>query len=277
MSMLNNTTGYTNTATGYATLYSNTTGFFNTASGFGALYYNTTGNYNTADGNQALYSATTGYRNVALGYYAGFAITTGSDNIVIGANNQGAAAENGVIRIGTSAYQKKAFIAGIRGVTTGSATASTVFVDVNGQLGTIKSSRRYKEDIQPMGRVSERLFALRPVTFKYRQPYEDGSKPVQYGLVAEEVAEVFPELVVYGKDGKPETVAYHVLATLLLNELQKDHYAMQAMRHENEAQAVRIASLEKETARIAALEQQVAMLAQAVERADKSRMVASTR
>jgi hypothetical protein len=155
--------------------------------------------------------------------------------------------------------------------------AVAVLIDANGQLGTINSSRRFKEDIQPMGSVSERLFALRPVTFKYKQPYEDGAKPVQYGLVAEEVAEVFPELVVYGKDGKPETVAYHVLATLLLNELQKDHGAMQA-------QAERIASLEKQTstlerqnAELATLKAQVAMLAQAVERADKSQMLASTR
>ena len=150
-------------------------------------------------------------------------ITTGSDNIILGAANQGVAAENGVIRIGNKTYQKKAFIAGIRGVTTGSATASTVFVDVNGQLGTIKSSRRYKEDIQSMDNVSEKLFGLRPVTFRYTQPFDDGSKPVQYGLIAEEVAEVMPELVVYGEDGKPETVSYHLLATLLLNEVQKDH------------------------------------------------------
>jgi hypothetical protein len=109
------------------------------------------------------------------------------------------------------------------------------------------------------------------------QPYADGSKPVQYGLVAEDVAEVFPELVVYGKDGKPETVAYHVLATLLLNELQKDHRVMQV-------QAERIASLEKQTstlekhsAELAALKAQVALLAQAVEQADKSAMVAATR
>jgi len=102
--------------------------------------------------------------------------------------------------------------------------------------------------------------------------------------VAEEVAEVFPELVIYGKDGKPETVAYHALATLLLNELQKDHRVMQAqseeltaLRRDNEAQAARVASLEKQTARIAVLEQQVAILAQAVERADKGSMVASAR
>ena len=105
-----------------------------------------------------------------------------------------------------------------------------MLIDANGQLGTINSSRRFKEDIQPMGSASERLFGLRPVTFRYKQPYDDGSKPVQFGLVAEEVAQVFPELVVNGKDGKPDTVSYHLLATLLLNEVQKDHRVMQAMR-----------------------------------------------
>jgi len=140
-----------------------------------------------------------------------------------------------VIRISNKTYQKKAFIAGTRGVTTGSTTASTVFIGVNGQLGAIKSSRRYKEGIQSMGSVSDKLFGLRPATVRYKQPYDYGSKPIQYGLVAEEFAQVFPELVVDGKDGKPETVSYHLLATLLLNEVQKGHRVMQA-------QADRIAS-----------------------------------
>ena len=260
-----------NTAVGYEAMYGDEvvgiTGNNNTASGSAALRGLTTGNNNTASGSYALYKNTTGYRNVAFGYNAGYAITTGSDNIILGAANQGVAAENGVIRIGNKTYQKKAFIAGIRGVTTGSATASTVFVDVNGQLGTIKSSRRYKEDIQTMDSVSEKLFGLRPVTFRYTQPFDDGSKPVQYGLIAEEVADVFPELVVYGEDGKPETVSYHLLATLLLNEVQKEHLMVEALRRDNDAQA----------ARMAALEQQVAVLAKAAERAEKDRMVASTK
>jgi hypothetical protein len=272
-----------NTASGYGSLRRNTSGGYNTASGGNALANNTTGNSNTATGNGALYSNSTGFRNVALGWNAGYAVT-GSDNIVIGASNNGLTGENGVTRIGISTYQKKAFIAGIRGVQTGSTGAVAVLIDANGQLGTINSSRRFKEDIQTMGSVSERLFALRPVTFKYKQPYEDGSKPVQYGLVAEEVAKVFPELVVYGKDGKPETVSYHLLATLLLNEVQKDHRVMQA-------QPERIASLEKQTARTEALEQQVraqaaqlaalnrqvAVLARLVGNADKAQMVASAR
>ena len=264
--LFSNTTGAYNAASGAEALFSNTTGNNNTASGTLALRANTTGSQNTAIGHRALFLNTVGFRNVALGYQAGYAVT-GSDNIILGGGNQGVAADNGVIRIGASAYQKRAFMAGIRGVKTGATGAVAVLIDSKGQLGTINSSRRFKEDIQPMGSVSERLFALRPVTFRYKQAYEDGSKPVQYGLVAEEVAEVFPELVVHGKDGKPETVAYHVLATLLLNELQKEHRVVEALRQDDEVQA----------ARMAALEQQVAVLAQAVERAGKSRVVASTR
>lgn len=275
--LYSNTTGVENTAYGNRALYRNTTGSNNTANGQNALFSNTTGNYNSANGTGSLKNATSGYRNVALGYQSGYAVTTGSDNIIIGGGNQGLAADAGVIRIGTSAYQKKAFVAGIRGIKTGATGAVAVLIDANGQLGTINSSRRFKEDIQPMGSASERLFGLRPVTFRYKQPYDDGSKPVQFGLVAEEVAQVFPELVVNGKDGKPDTVSYHLLATLLLNEVQKDHRVMQAMRQENSVQAERIASLEKQTAELAALKAQVATMAKVIERLDKDRMVASAR
>ena len=221
VSLFSNTTGDYNTASGGLALFNNATGDQNTAGGFRALYYNTAGNRNTAQGSHALYHAT-GNRNVALGYNAGYAITTGENNIMIGAAQTGSASDSGVIRIGTKNYQKRAFIGGIRGVTTGRADAVPVVIDSNGQLGTISSSRRVKENIQPMGSVSERLLALRPVTFRYKTNYEDGSRPTEFGLIAEEVAEVFPELVVYGEDGKPETVSYHVLSTLLLNEVQKE-------------------------------------------------------
>jgi len=271
-----NSTGNSNTASGYQALFSNTLGAQNVASGVSALRSNTSGNSNVALGGSALFQNATGFRNVALGYEAGYALT-GSDNIFIGAKNPGSAAANGVIRIGTKAFQKKAFIAGIQGVKTGSTTASAVFVDVNGQLGTIKSSGRYKEDIQPMGSVSERLFALRPVTFRYKEPDEDGSKPVQFGLVAEEVAEAFPELVVYDEEGKPETVSYHLLATLLLNEFQKEHRATEVLRRDNAAMAARMAGLEQQSAELAQLKKQVAMMAEVIERLDHERMVATTR
>ena len=223
-----------------------------------ALFFNSTGNRNTANGTYALYNAT-GHRNVALGFNAGNAITTGVDNIMIGAGQKGKANDTGVIRIGISTYQKKAFIAGIRGVTTGLANAVPVVIDANGQLGTISSSRRVKEDIQPMGSASERLLELRPVTFRYKQPYEDGGQPVQFGLVAEEVAQVFPELVVYGEDGEPETVSYHLLATLLLNEFQKERSAAQAQATD-----------------LALLKEQMAAMAAVIERLEHAQMVATT-
>jgi hypothetical protein len=116
----------------------------------------------------------------------------------------------------------RTFIAEINGVKT-DLTGTAVVVDANGQLGTMSSSRRYKQDIQPMAEASERLLKLRPFTFRYKQPNALGEKPIQYGLIAEEVAEVLPELVVLNKDGQPESVAYHLLPSLLLNELQKEH------------------------------------------------------
>jgi hypothetical protein len=309
--LFSNSTGFYNTASGYKTLYANTTGNYNTASGYKALYANTTGKFNTAHGTYALYvnttgsdntasgrnalranttginntaygsaalaNVTTGFRNIAVGWGAGDAVTTGSDNIIIGSQIPGGAAQNGVIRIGSNAFQQRAFIAGIRGKQTGATGAVTVLIDANGQLGTFNSSRRFKEDIQPMGSVSERLFALRPVTFRYKQAYADGSKPVQFGLVAEEVAEVFPELVVYGKDGEPETVSYHLLATLLLNELQKEHRELQEEHRLLAAQATRITALEQQTSALAALQEQVAAMAQVIGRIDKSPVVVAER
>jgi trimeric autotransporter adhesin len=168
---------------------------------------------NTAIGNNALGANTTGAENIAIGDGAGEEITAGTSNIDIG--NLGVSGDNGVIRIGMQGTQTSTFIAGIFPATTGGA-AIPVLVDTNGQLGTISSSRRYKEDIQPMGDASDRLLQLRPVQFRYEKPNANGEKPIQYGLIAEEVQEVLPELVVSNKDGQPETVAYHLLVAQLL-------------------------------------------------------------
>jgi len=265
-----NTTGADNTASGRLSLANNTTGDSNTASGSYALYGNTTGINNTAHGFGALRYSTTGYRNIALGWQAGIGVTTGSDNIIIGGGNEGTATDTGVIRIGTKAYQKKTFIAGIRNVQTGLSTAKTVFIDANGQLGTIKSSREFKENIQPMGSASERLLSLRPVTFQYKQADEDGSKPLQFGLIAEEVAESFPELAIYDEQGQPESVSYHLLATLLLNEFQKE-------RSVTLAQANRIAALEQQSEELAQLKQEIARMAETIDRLDHAQMVADAR
>ena len=212
-----NATGINNSAFGNFALYSNTTGGYNNAQGYGALIHNTTGTYNASMGVYSLYTNTVGNNNVAMGQLAGYYVT-GSNNIDIG--NKGMGVDNGVVRIGTAGVQTATFIAGVSGVNvTGGAT---VVVNASGQLGVVSSSRRYKE--YPLdGDVSARLLELRPVTFRYRKADENGSKPEQYGLIAEEVAKVMPELVVYNNEGQPETVAYQTLAPLLLNELQREH------------------------------------------------------
>jgi hypothetical protein len=238
-----NTTGSNNTASGAGALQDNTTGNNNTASGFQALLSNGTGGGNTAYGFQALYANTTGSSNIAVGYQAGYNVTT-SNNIDIG--NQGAATDSGAIRIGTAGTQTAAFIAGIYGVTTNASNAVPVLIDSNGNLGTISSSRRYKEDIQDMGDASSGLMRLRPVTFRYKKPYNDGSQPTQYGLIAEEVAEVYPDLVARSADGQIETVKYQVLDPMLLNELQRQNAMIAAQKEQIGAQEQHIRDQERQ-------------------------------
>jgi hypothetical protein len=139
------------------------------------------------------------------------------------------AGESNTIYLGLQGLQNKTFIAGIRGITTGVNNAVPVVIDANGQLGTVSSSRRFKEDIRDMDSASTQLFKLRPVTFRYKQAYGAGSKPIQYGLIAEEVAEAFPELAVHGADGNVETVHYETLNVLLLNEVQKQQRRIDAL------------------------------------------------
>jgi hypothetical protein len=215
-----NTTGSANTATGTSALTSNTSGQFNTATGLDALLLNTSGSANTATGFAALSDNKIGSANTAIGVGAGYYVT-GDNNIDIGSSVSGPAGESNTIRIGNM-NNNRTFIAGISGVATGFPGAA-VLVDANGQLGTTSSSRRFKDDIQDMGDASSDLMKLRPVTFRYKQAQEDGLHPLQYGLVAEEVAEVNPGLVQFDKDGQPQTVLYHVLPALLLNEVQKEH------------------------------------------------------
>jgi Chaperone of endosialidase len=241
--LASNTTGNNNTASGFNALLFNIAGANNTASGYQALLSNTNGNDNTASGYQALYSNAVGIENIAVGNFAlhqsignnNIAIgyesgywPTGSNNIHIG--NPGITNDNNVIKIGKQSVHKFTYIAGISGVNVTGGAA--VFVNKQGQLGVELSSLRYKEDVHSMGTESARLLKLRPVTFRYKQPDENGSKPEQYGLIAEEVAKVMPELVIYNNKGQPETVAYQTLAPLLLNELQKEHERMEQMQAE---------------------------------------------
>jgi hypothetical protein len=233
-----NTTGYRNTACGSAALPHNSTGYDNAAIGYAALYYNTTGSANTAVGDGALAFNSTGSGNIALGRNAGF-YATGSNNIDIG--NYGIYGESSTTRVGTSGVHTRTFIAGIRGVTTGVANAIPVLVDSNGQLGTVSSSRRFKEEIRDMDDLTDRLLELRPVVFRYRPEVQTAERPLEYGLIAEEVAEVFPELVVYDDDGEPFTVKYHLLASMLLNELEKlrDRYDRELGEHASELAELR--------------------------------------
>ena len=144
-------------------------------------------------------------------------------------------------RVGT---QTTTFIAGVRGITTG-ADAIQVLIDSSGQLGTVSSSRRYKEDIQDMGRASAGLLDLRPVTFRYTQASTDGATPIQYGLIAEEVAAIYPDVVVYNDAGQPETVQYRKVNAMLLNEVQRQHRQIEAQQEQLEALRTRLAAVER--------------------------------
>jgi hypothetical protein len=233
----NNTTGEQNTASGVFALAFNTTGEGNTANGYDALLINTTGVFNTANGFHALYSNTTGSGNTALGYTAGSNLTTGGDNICIG--NDGVADDAAVIRIGRS-FIAATYIAGISGKTASGGAA--VFVNSEGKLGTSTSSARFKDDIKPMGKASEALFALKPVTFYYKKEIDPRGIP-QFGLVAEDVEQVNPELVVRDAEGKVNTVRYEQINTMLLNEFLKEHRTVQGLKASLGQQQKEIATL----------------------------------
>jgi len=230
-----------NTATGFQALFSNTTGFFNTASGVGALQDNDIGAGNTATGYFALHNNVTGSGNIAIGVGAGTNITGGDDNIYIG--NVGLAGDSNTTRIGIAKVTQRTFIDGIRGVTTGINNAVNVVIDSAGQLGTISSSRRFKTDIKPIDNASGSILALKPVTFRYKS--QKDAKP-QFGLIAEEVAEVNPDLVVRDENGEIYTVRYDAVNAMLLNEFLKEHKAFLEEQRKLQEQAATIARLEKE-------------------------------
>lgn len=242
-----NAVGEQNTVFGADALKNATSASNNIAIGPSALLANQTGGGNTAIGRFAL-GQVTGSENIGIGTNAGMELTTGNYNIVIG-TNQGSAGESRTIRIGSQAVTEfdgpyRAFIQGISGVT--SSSGVPVFVNSSGQLGTATSSRRFKENIASMSDASAGLMRLNPVTFNYLNGLDDGQKLTQYGLIAEEVAEVYPGLVVKTPDGQAETVRYHFLTPMLLNEVQKQQRVIAS-------QAARIDALEKQSVRMAAL------------------------
>ena len=251
----NLTSGSVNTAFGNYALNSDTTGSYDTGIGGFSLEDNATGSYNTAVGYAALIF-NTGNFNIGIGPYAGYAISNGSDNIEIG--SYGTSSDNGAIRIGDPSYQASFFAAGINGV---GVNGVPVYIDGNGQLGTVNSSIRFKEDVHDMGDASSAIFRLRPVTYRYKQAYADGSKPIDYGLIAEEVAKVYPDMVVRGADGQIQTVQYQKLTPMLLNELQKQHQLMEQQQQTIAQQGEAIRQLrEQQTATIELLEKRLAAL-----------------
>jgi hypothetical protein len=268
--LASNTTGDRNTAMGEGALLANTIGFQNTAVGVSALRNNTTGRvniaigqdachdsgnasfnigvgwsvlfHNTADGNIAIGAAalsnnTTGSGNIAIGGDALANNATGNGNIALGDNagqnidgngniaigNPGTAGEGSTIRIGTDSHLRT-YIGGIAGA---QVAGTAVFIAPNGQLGNIGSSRRFKKDIQPMKQTSEGILALKPVTFHYKS---DATNSPQFGLIAEEVAEVNADLVVRDKEGQPYSVRYDQVNAMLLNEFLKEHRKVQEVK-----------------------------------------------
>jgi trimeric autotransporter adhesin len=272
-----NTFGALNTAVGVSALFANIGGIANTAVGGGALVTlrgrplleanentavganalggATIGSQNTAVGRSALGSVTTGDGNIALGIAAGRGITVGNHNIDIGSS--GFASDSATIRIGQQGLHTHTFVAGI----SGSPIAGTsVVVNNNGRLGTAVSSRRFKDAIKPMDKASEAILALKPVTFRYKKEIDTQRTP-QFGLVAEDVEKVDPNLVIRDREGKPYTVRYEAVNAMLLNEFLKEHRRVEDLKHDFHAT---VAQQQKEIAALTAMVKQQAAQIQKV-------------
>jgi hypothetical protein len=235
--LYSNTTGTGNNAQGYEAMYSNTTGSNNSAIGDGALYSSTTGIGNNAVGLTALENMTTGVRNTAIGNNAGLNLISGNYNTYIGwgvnGSTGGITGENYVTRIGVTYADPNVNVAPTTYVTGiyNSAVAGGIPVVVNslGQLGFAGSSERFKTGIAALGATSDRLGRLRPVSFHVKT---DPGGAIQYGLIAEEVDKVYPELVIRDRDGRIQGVRYDELTPLLLNEMQKQRETITAQSGE---------------------------------------------
>jgi hypothetical protein len=243
LALLNNTTGQSNTACGSGSLLSNTEGYNNTATGFHALFTNSTGNANTAIGESALFINNAGGQNTAVGSGALQNNTTGSGNTALGiAAGSQVTTAGGVVCIGTPGanVSNSCFIGRIRGVTTAQNDAIPIFIDSAGQLGTMSSSKRFKKEIRLMATASEAILALKPVIFHYTS---DNTNRREFGLIAEEVAEVDPDLVVRDADGEIYTVRYEAVNAMLLNEFLKEHRKVEGQSHKIQQQDATIAEL----------------------------------
>jgi hypothetical protein len=258
-----NTNGLANTANGAFALFSNTGGQSNSATGDHALFSNTTANNNTANGDSALASNTTGAGNTAVGSTALSNSISGNGNIALG-NNAGAniMTASDVICIGAVGADigNSCYIGHIFGAT--SSNGIGVFVNADGKLGTATSSKRFKEDIKPMDKASEALFALKPVAFRYKKEIDPAGRS-QFGLLAEEVEKINPELIVRDEEGKPYSVRYEAVNAMLLNEFLKEHRTVQEQA--KTISAVKANSVRQE-ATIARLEQQIEALTMGVQK-----------
>jgi len=223
---LNTNNGNNNTAVGTNAMVYNAFGNDNTATGYNALAQSS-GRSNTAIGSRAMAQNTGGSANIAVGQRAGFNLKTGSNDIYIG--SFGVDGDNGVTRIGNTNVSTNAYIAGISGVTV--AAGVGVVIDSNGHLGTITSSARYKEAIKPIKDASEAILSLQPVSFRYKKELDPKAIP-QFGLVAEEVEKIDPDLVARDAEGKPYTVRYEAVNAMLLNEFLKEHKKVEAQGKE---------------------------------------------
>jgi hypothetical protein len=266
-----NTSGFSNAFFGDRAGSGNTSGVFNAFYGDGAGMGNTNGCCNLFFGHDAGMSNTSGVSNVYLGYAAGgnsggsnniavgdsagFYNNTGSNNVYVANWGPTSGTDNSTIRIGTqgtgAGQQNITYIAGIYGST--SASGVPVYINSSGQLGTQTSSLRFKEQVRDMSDTTSRLFQLRPVTFFYKPQFDDGSHTLQYGLIAEDVAKVYPDMVAYDKDGQPYTVKYQYLAPMLLNELQKQHIVVAAQQDVIKTQQDQINDLQQRLSRLESL------------------------
>jgi trimeric autotransporter adhesin len=239
--MLNNANG--NTGVGVRALLGNTDGGGNAAVGYAALGKNLTSRMNTALGYKALSEMVEGTNNTAIGWGTGGALIRGNNNLYI-ENMIGAPTESNTIRIGRplagNLRHDQTFIAGISGVPV---SGAPVVVNAQGQLGVQGSSYRFKDHIQDMGEASQDLHKLRPVTFRYKPELAGEAPPREYGLIAEEVAKVYPDLVGHDPDGKIVTVKYHELIPMLLNEVQTEHKTVQELIRQNQEQLRQIQAL----------------------------------
>jgi hypothetical protein len=229
--LFRNTTANSNTATGGQALWSNTTGYRNTAIGYAALFQNVSGHGNTGIGFQALFRGRVGSNNVALGFNAGSNLTDGTGNVCIGYNVLGVGGESNTTRI-SNIYSSVA-------------SARPVYINSDNKIGTLVSSRRFKEEIKPMDKASEAILALKPVAFHYKKEIEPNGG-VMFGLIAEDVEKVDPDLVTRNEKGEAETVRYEAVNAMLLNEFLKEHRQVEEQASRTEERGRTIAQQETE-------------------------------